>query len=73
MPLLILLLVDIVCAVGCAAIRGQKGGNPLSGALMGFLLGPLGIVLALVLGSGTVCPFCSPLIPSRSEGAAMRP
>lgn len=41
----------IICGVVAAAIAANKGGNGGLGFLVGALLGPLGIIIALFMGS----------------------
>jgi hypothetical protein len=67
------LFVWIMCAIICAVIAGNKGRSSIGWGILGFLLGPLGIVLALVVSSkkapiesvsiehGDIraCPFCA--------------
>ena len=42
--------VQVVCALICAGIFYIKGKNPVGGAVMGFFLGPFGVLIALVSG-----------------------
>jgi hypothetical protein len=46
-----------ICAFVAAAVASSKGANAGLGFLAGLLLGPLGIVLAFVMG-GKKCPEC---------------
>ncbi len=70
--LVIWLLFGIVCAV----VAGNKGRNRIGWFLIGFLLGPFGLILALVVGKNNEaiekaqmdsgefkkCPHCAELI-----------
>jgi hypothetical protein len=52
------LLVWLVCALIASAI-GSKKGEPFSGFLFGAVLGPLGVLLALLSsGNRKPCPAC---------------
>ena len=49
----------IVCGCIAAAI-GSKKGEGVAGFFIGLLLGPLGIVFALIsTGKNVKCPFCN--------------
>lgn len=45
------LIVWLVCGAIAAMIAGNKGGNGGLGFVVGFLLGPFGIIAALFMGS----------------------
>ena len=48
----------IICGIAAGIIGGQKGAGCL-GFIVGFLLGPVGIVIALVMkGERKICPHC---------------
>jgi len=47
----------IICGIVAAIIASQKGSSGCGFAIVGFLLGPFGIILALLL-SGEQCPYC---------------
>lgn len=54
----LLILFWLVCAI-IAAIIGDKKGEAGIGCLAGFLLGPIGILMALVsTGNRKPCPYC---------------
>jgi len=44
-----------------ATVIGSRKGNPISGFLVGLLLGPIGVVIALVSGDKNriSCKFCA--------------
>lgn len=70
-----LLLFWIICGV-IGGMIGSSKGKPGAGVALGFLLGPLGVIIALVMkadpgrvekksiesGESKKCPFCSELI-----------
>jgi len=47
----------IICGIIAAIIASQKGSSGCGFAILGFLLGPIGIILSLLL-SGEQCPYC---------------
>lgn len=51
------LVVWIICGVVAAMIASAKGSSGCGFAIVGFFLGPLGIIIALV-ASGVECPYC---------------
>lgn len=64
-----------ICGAVAAMIASDKGGSGLAGFLVGFLLGPIGIVAAFFMGDEKVkeqrqieagdskkCPRCSELV-----------
>lgn len=65
-------LVILVCIVICVQVWKRKGGNPLVGGLVGWVLGPLGILLVLVAkpkaakarASSSVPPAPAPIRPA---------
>lgn len=62
MEILALLAVGFLCGL-IAAMIGQRKGAAGSGFLLGLLLGPLGIVIALVMrGNRVACPHCKELV-----------
>jgi len=71
-------LIWVVCAIAGASIASSKGNSGCVGFLLGFLLGPIGLVIAAVWPSSPAtiaaanyvlpgpmgaCPFCASLIP----------
>jgi len=49
-----------LCGIIASAIYSRKGRSGCVGLLGGFLLGPIGVILALVAGSGLPkCPYCA--------------
>ena len=72
----ILIIIWLLFGVAAAAIMGNKGRSGCGGFALGFLLGPIGIVIALLMGrdhkqiakqalqSGSMrkCPQCAELI-----------
>jgi predicted amidophosphoribosyltransferase len=73
---MIYLIIWVVCIIVSAAIYQGKGGSPVTGGLIGALLGPIGVVLALVTkpnpvaieqqqlaaGQAKKCPHCGEMI-----------
>jgi hypothetical protein len=47
-----------VCGFAAALIRQFKGGSAAAGAALGFLLGPVGVLIAILTKPPVVCPFC---------------
>lgn len=74
------LVIWILCGVISAVVASNKGRSGLGWFLIGFLLGPLGLILALVVGqnreavekaalrSGEMqkCPYCAELIKAEA-------
>lgn len=73
--IVIFLLIWGICGAVAAMIASDKGGNGMAGFLVGFLLGPLGIVAAFFMGDEKAkeqrqieagdskkCPQCSELV-----------
>ena len=50
-------IVWILCGVIAAFIASSKGSSGCGFAIVGFLLGPFGILIAL-FASGRKCPYC---------------
>ncbi len=48
---MVMILLWIVCGWVAAAVAGSKGGSAVLGFLAGLLLGPLGIIIALFMGT----------------------
>lgn len=48
----------LVFAAATAAIYRRKGRSVITGILGGLLLGPIGLILALVSGEAATCPHC---------------
>lgn len=48
-----LILFWLLCGVVAAVIVSNKGGSGVAGFFVGALLGPLGIIIALFMGSAT--------------------
>lgn len=44
-----LILLAVICAVAAAAIFSRKGRGAASGFVVGLVLGPIGVAIALVL------------------------
>lgn len=71
-------VVWFICGAICAVIAAGKGRSDLGWFVLGMLLGPFGIIAALVVGKNTEvleakavkngvmkkCPFCAELIKS---------
>jgi len=80
----ILLIIWIVCGVIGGMILSNKGRSGCGGFALGFLLGPFGIIIALVMGTDhkelenrslsggemRKCPSCAELV--RAEAAKCR-
>ena len=47
-----------VCGFAAALIRQYKGGSAAAGAALGFLLGPVGVLIAILTKPPAVCPIC---------------
>ena len=62
------LLSWIICGITGGIIAGKKGRSQVGWTLVCFLLGPLGIVLALAVEGGAMhkCPMCSKLIKAKA-------
>ena len=71
-------LVILVCIVVCALIWKNKGGKSWVGALLGWLLGPFGILAVLMAkpkaakSHATSSPLAAP-VPSRPDSSPMPP
>ena len=60
-----------LCGIIAAALYRNKGGSEVTGFLVGLVLGPIGILLALVSGDQRPkCPYCQEHI---SKGAKVCP
>ena len=80
----VILIIWVVCGIIAAAIAGGKGRSGCGGFAIGFLLGPLGIIWALVMktdqtkvddkavksGEMKKCPACAELV--RTEATKCR-
>jgi hypothetical protein len=53
----LIVLAVMVCSILGSFLADRRGGSPLTGAALGLFLGPLGVVIAAVMG-GKVCPAC---------------
>jgi hypothetical protein len=61
-----IVVVWLLCGVAAGMIGSRKGAG-CSGFLVGLLLGPIGIIIALVMkGSRVHCPFCKELIQKKA-------
>jgi len=58
MDLLIVIVVWIIFGIIAGVIWHNNGRSGNGGFWLGILLGPLGIILVLVMGSGLACPEC---------------
>jgi hypothetical protein len=57
-----------LCGMIAASIYQRKGRSGITGFLGGFLLGPLGVILALASGSNLPkCPFCAERIQQEAK------
>jgi len=57
---MIYVIIWILCGLAAAAVYSGKGGSPVSGFLIGILLGPIGLIIALISGSQLPkCPYCA--------------
>ena len=77
-------LIWILCGIACAVIAGSKGRSGIAWFFVGILLGPIGVVVALVIkedqqavekkqvatGGMKKCPACAELI--RQEATKCR-
>ena len=74
------LVVWIICGVVAAIIASAKGSSGCGFAIVGFLLGPLGIIIALVSSGekcfyckkrihkdASICPYCKKEYPTRNK------
>jgi len=65
---LFIFLIWIVCGVAAMSIYQKKGRSGLTGFLGGFILGPIGLILALASGSDLpTCPFCAERIQKAAK------
>jgi hypothetical protein len=63
----ILILVWLACPILAGMIAARKG-SAFAGLLLGALLGPLGVIIALLSpGSTKVCPWCRSRIDERAS------
>ena len=76
-----MVLLWIGCAIAASIVSSNKGKDWLGGALLGFLLGPIGLLITLVsstdqaqldsasLASGLnrKCPFCAELVRAEAK------
>lgn len=61
-----LAIIWIICGI-IGAIIGSRKGSGCAGVALGFLLGPLGIIIVLVMrGNRKACPHCKELIHSEA-------
>lgn len=72
--LLIVVAVWLVCGIGAFLITAQKGRDDSGSAgIMGFLLGPIGLVMAAMSGTpkpemvGRVCVHCGKVVATDRE------
>lgn len=72
--LLIALVVWVICGIGAYLIRAQKGRDDAGSAgIMGFLLGPIGLLVAAMSGppkpgtTGRVCVRCGRIVAADRE------
>jgi hypothetical protein len=65
--LLLGLLLWLACALGAMAIANQRGGSNFGGFILGFLLGPIGVLLAFYVFDGKRCPQCQQTIPAAAK------
>ena len=76
----VILIIWVVCGIIAAAIAGGKGRSGCGGFAIGFLLGPLGIIWALLMktdqaninnkavksGEMKKCPACAELVKAEA-------
>lgn len=60
------LMLWVFCGVIAAIIAAQKGSSGCGFAILGFLLGPIGIILAILI-SGQQCPYCKKRISKNAK------
>ena len=61
-----LVIIWIICAIIGAIIGGRKGSG-CAGTALGFLLGPIGVIIVLIMrGNRKTCPHCKELIHSQA-------
>ena len=79
--LVIIIIINFVCALITAAIMSSKGRSGLGGLLLGFFLGILGVIIALLispdsqaivkreLSSGEMrkCPYCAEFVKTEAK------
>jgi hypothetical protein len=58
-----LILFWIVCGIGAAFVASNRGASGCLWAFLGFLLGPIGFLMAVANQSDTKCPRCQRGIP----------
>lgn len=61
-----LVIIWIICAFISAIIAANKDSSIIGFSIIGFLLGPLGIIIALV-GSGKECYYCGKRISKNAK------
>ena len=56
--IVVAIIVWFICGIISANICRNKSQSGCAGFALGFILGPLGIIIALVMGPGLKCPAC---------------
>src|SRR5579872_6914884 len=54
----LVLLFWIICGIGAAYVASSRGASGCLWAFIGFLLGPIGLLMAFASDSGRKCPHC---------------
>lgn len=55
--LVVAIIVAIICGIIGAAAGSRRGAGGI-GFLVGFFLGPIGLIVMFMIGLGKKCPFC---------------